>query len=47
MVLYDHSLQIKYCDRKKGKTLTIGCWSKTLRSKSPCSQNSAATIRAT
>lgn len=27
--------------------LTIGCWSKTLFSKSPCSQNSAATIRAT
>ena len=27
--------------------LTIGCWSKTVLSKSPCSQNSAATIRAT
>lgn len=40
-----------WTDKKKatggGAALTIGCWSKTLLSKSPCSQNSAATIRAT
>lgn len=34
-------------DGRMRMPLTIGCWSKTFLSKSPCSQNSAATIRAT
>ena len=34
-------------NEKKRNIHTIGCWSRTFLSKSPCSQNSAATIRAT